>query len=648
MSGTPMLYSKMSSQEPTGAADSDHSNDRPRENTITMPGKTARRALFFTLVFLLGALGVGMMFEILRPNEITWLEISLLGLFAITFLWIVFAFTSGAIGFALQLFKIDPLTLKRQTSIPSPHPRVNTRTAVIMPVYNEDTGRVIAGFESSLRSLEQTGQLDAFDFYLISDTQDPDIARAEAGAWQRLCERLGPLAEKVYYRRRVNNTGRKVGNVSDFCCRWGDQYESMIVLDADSVMSGECMLSLVHAMEQNPKAALVQTVPIPVRQHTMFGRFLQFAADLYSPMLATGLAFWQTDTANYWGHNAIIRIDPFIQHCGLPELKGRGPFSGEILSHDFVEAAMLRRAGWDVILLADLRGSYEEVPSNMLDYATRDRRWVQGNIQHMGIVRGKGLHGLSRLHFLQGAIAYVSSLLWLSMLALSSIDAVVRATTSNEFFTSGFQLFPNWPIAKTGLIFSLLSLTVALLILPKVFGVIIALIHRRAEFGGAIKLLAGATIETLFAILIAPLMMVFHAYFVVSVLVGHKVSWNAQAREGRMVPWREAFAHTLPATLVALLWGGVSYVLTPVFFWWMTPVLAGLVLAAPIVRYSSSLSLGLWLRDKGIFITPPETREPAVLTEVAKYLDENSGEYPDCPEPAVPASRWREMPIQSF
>lgn len=634
MSGIPMLSSKISPKAASRA--------------ITMPGIAARRVLFFTLVSLQGIVGVGMMFEILRPNDITWLEISLLGLFSITFLWIVFAFTSGALGFVLQLFKRDPLTLRKQTSVPEPHNKVTTRTAVVMPVYNEDTGRVIAGFEASLRSLHATGQLEAFDFYLISDTQDPDLARAEAGAWQQLCQRLGPLSDKVYYRRRVDNTGRKVGNVSDFCSRWGDRYESMIVLDADSVMSGECMLSLVHAMEQNPSAALVQTVPIPVRQNTMFGRFLQFAADLYSPMLATGLAFWQTDTANYWGHNAIIRIDPFMQHCGLPELKGRGPFGGDILSHDFVEAAMLRRAGWDVVLLADLRGSYEEVPSNMLDYATRDRRWVQGNIQHMAILGGKGLHGLSRLHFLQGAIAYVSSLLWLSMLALSSVDAVVRATTSNQFFTSGFQLFPNWPIAKTGLIFSLLSLTIAMLILPKVFGVIIALVHRRGEFGGAFKLTGGALVETVFAILIAPLMMVFHAYFVISVLVGHKVSWNAQAREGRMVPWREAFAHTLPATVVALIWGGVTYVLTPVFFWWMTPVLAGLVLAAPIVRYSSSLRLGQWLRCKGIFVTPPETHEPHVLTEVARLLNEDKGTYPDCPEPALPASRWREMPIQSF
>ncbi|WP_049721549.1 glucans biosynthesis glucosyltransferase MdoH [Gilvimarinus polysaccharolyticus] len=641
MSGTPILCSKAATKQPEFIVPT-------QSNTIRLPGILARRVLFFAVVLALGALGVGMMFEILRPNGVSWLEMSLLLLFGITFLWIVFAFTSGAIGFFLQLLRLDPLTLRRQSATPSPEPEVTTRTAVVMPVYNEDTARVIAGFEVSLRSLAATGQLDAFDFYLLSDTQSPELARAEAGAWQQLCQRLGPLAARVSYRRRTDNSGRKVGNVSDFCCRWGDKYEAMIVLDADSVMSGECMLSLVHAIEQNPTAALVQTVPIPVRQSTMFGRFLQFAADLYSPMLATGLAFWQTDTANYWGHNAIVRIEPFMQHCGLPELTGRGPFGGEILSHDFVEAALLRRAGWNVILLAELRGSYEEVPSNLLDYATRDRRWVQGNMQHIALLGGARLYGVSRLHFLLGAVAYVSSLLWLIMLALSSIDAVVRALSSDVFFTSGFQLFPHWPIVKTGLIFSLLSLTVAMLILPKVFGIVIALQQRRAQFGGARRLLLGSLIETLFAILIAPLMMVFHAYFVVSVLIGHKVSWNAQAREGRMVPWREAFARTFPATLIAVVWGVLSYVLTPVFFWWMLPVLAGLVLAAPIVRYSSSLALGQWLRNAGVFIAPSEAQEPEVLAALTVALNGQSDTYPDVPEPALPASRWRDMPIQSF
>ena len=147
---------------------------------------------------------------------------------------------------------------------------------------------------------------------------------------------------------------------------------------------------MVRAMQANPRTGLIQTIPIPVRQTTFFGRFVQFAAVLYSPMLATGLAFWQTDAANYWGHNAIIRMRAFIDHCGLPTLPGKAPFGGDILSHDFVEAALLRRAGWDVFLLADLEGSYEEVPCNIIDYAKGDRRWVQGNIQHLGYSLRRG------------------------------------------------------------------------------------------------------------------------------------------------------------------------------------------------------------------------------------------------------------------
>src|SRR5690606_1977055 len=136
-------------------------------------------------------------------------------------------------------------------------------------------------------------------------------------------------------------------------------------LDADSIMSGETLLTLVRTMQATPRAGIIQTVPMPVGQQTMFGRFVQFAARLYSPMLATGLSFWQVGEANYWGHNAIIRIAPFMKHCGLPVLTGEPPLGGEILSHDFVEAAFMRRGNWHVYLLPDLEGSYEGLPANI-------------------------------------------------------------------------------------------------------------------------------------------------------------------------------------------------------------------------------------------------------------------------------------------
>ncbi len=623
------------------------------ENEIRLPGEAWRRLAYALLTIFTAAAGVYMMYDILSANDITVLEGIILVLFAISFSWITTAFWSALCGFALQMLRIDPLSLKPIDSIYNDSLPITTRTAVVMPIYNEDTHRVIAGFEATLRSLEKTGEIATFDFFILSDTTNLTVAQAELDAWQQLTERLGDLSKQTFYRRRVKNIHRKVGNIAEFCQRWGSNYETMIVLDADSIMSGHCLLRMVRAMQANPRAGLIQTVPVPVRQTTFFGRFVQFAAVLYSPMLATGLCFWQTNAANYWGHNAIIRVKAFIDHCGLPTLAGKAPFGGDILSHDFVEAAMLRRAGWDVFLLADLEGSYEEVPCNIIDYATRDRRWVQGNIQHLGILDAAGLHPINRLHFLLGATAYISSLIWLLMLVLSTADAVVRALNSNVYFPEAthayLHIIPDWPIAKTGLIVSLIVLTTVLLLLPKLLGIIATLTHRRKQFGGTQAIIRGTLVETAFAVLIAPIMMSFHAYFVVSVLLGFKVSWDAQDREGRLLSWSESFARTLRTTIIAILWGYMTFTYAPIFFWWLMPILTGLVLAAPIVRYSSSLTLGAACRAHRIFVSPDETNEDPVLTDLRHLL---SLEHPKLETPAgipvLPPDNWSEMPEQDL
>jgi membrane glycosyltransferase len=615
------------------------------QDAIRLPYKSARRWFFSSMSLITSVWGVYMMYEILRANELTALETIILILFAMSFSWLAISFWSGLIGFALQMLRIDPLSLKRQSLLNSEQQAITTRTAVVMPVYNEDTHRIIAGFEATLRSLEKTGEISHFDFFMLSDTTKLDIAQAERDAWQQLTERLGDLSKQIFYRRREKNIARKVGNLAEFCQRWGSNYEQMIVLDADSVMTGECLLTLVRQMQANPRVGLIQTVPIPVRQTTFFGRFVQFAAVLYSPMLATGLAFWQTDAANYWGHNAIIRLRAFIDHCGLPSLGGRAPFGGDILSHDFVEAAMLRRADWDVLLLADLEGSYEEVPCNIIDYATRDRRWVQGNIQHLGILDLPGLHPISRCHFFFGALAYITSLIWLLMLVLSTADAVVRALNANVYFTETYQLYPDWPIAKTELIVALIGLTTLLLMGPKLLGVIVTLTHRRKAFGGARAIIKGAFVETLFAVLIAPIMMSYHAFFVISVLLGYKVNWEAQDREGRLLNWNESFARTSKMTIVAVIWGWLTFTYATVFFWWLMPILIGLVLAAPLVRYSSSLDLGNVCRRNKIFLCPSETGDDPALSELDKCL---AAEYPKlevpAPIPPLPENNWVDMP----
>jgi membrane glycosyltransferase len=576
-----------------------------------------RRTIFFGLVLLTMFAGVSMMSDILRANGMTEIEIMILLLFAVTFGWITIAFWTAMIGFILRLAKRDPISLRRfppwKHRLSAP---ITVRTAVVMPVYNENPAQVLAGLEATFRSLRDAGDITPFDFFLLSDSTDPVIAAAEESGWATLCRRLN-AAGKIFYRRRESNVSRKAGNIADFCRRWGGHYDLMVVLDADSIMSGETILNLVRAMQAIPDAGIIQTVPIPVGQQTMFGRFVQFASRLYSPVLATGLCFWQQGEANYWGHNAIIRVAPFMKHCGLPVLPGHPPLGGEILSHDFVEAAFMRRGNWHVYLFPDLEGSYEGVPGNILDFAKRDRRWAQGNLQHLKLLGARGLHPLNRLHFLLGALAYVSSFIWLVLLALSTADALGRALWPHDFFGPGYQLFPDWPIAKTDEIVSLLVVTVTLLVLPKVSGILLCLIdrQRRSAFGGTGRMLASVIVEMIFSILIAPVMMLFHAYFVVIILGGHTVTWNPQVRDDRSIGIYETARYLLLPTLIGVTWGLLTYCVAPQFFWWLTPVLIGLGLAIPLVMWSSRVSTGRMLGQWGLFFTPEELAPPIELQD---------------------------------
>lgn len=617
-----------------------------RASHFILKGEHMRLFIMAMLVIPSTALAGWSLYEIFLPNGLTNLEIAQLGLGLTLFAWLCMAFWTGIIGFFLQLFDIDPLSLRRNQTPPDTSVSLTQKHAVVMPVYNEDTRRIMVGFEACIRELMESENSSKFDFFMLSDTRDTEKADAELRAFTRLKKRLGAFSSQVFYRRREQNLHRKVGNLKEFCERWGANYESMIVLDADSVMTGERMQDLARRIEQNPDTALVQTIPMPVRQNTFFGRFVQFAAHLYSPMLATGLSFWQTDSANYWGHNAIIRIAPFMQHCGLPTLEGRAPFGGEILSHDFVEAALLRRAGWQAYLLTDTTGSYEEVPSNIVDYAIRDRRWVQGNIQHLGLLNVKGLKMANRLHFLFGAFAYISSLILFCMLALGTADALIRATSVPEFFVSEYQLFPSWQVARQDMMMVTMWGTAALLFLPKLLGITLALIKRRGEFGGAWSLLKGAAIELTMAVLIAPLMMFYHSYFVISVFIGHSVKWEAQEREGRKVPWKVAIKHTQIMSCLAVAWGVTTFYFTPSLFMWLLPVLVGMVLAAPVIRLTSSDKLGIAMRKCGVFVIDQEVNECKALKRLRVAMGYFAISQHKAEVPALPDNVWQSMPEQ--
>ena len=553
-----------------------------------------------------------MMLDIVRAAGVTVLEIGILALFVPTFGWISLAFWSALTGFALQLLRRDPISLARAGTRVLPNAAIVTRTALVMPAHNEDPERLMAGLAAVIYSLEATGQAGHFDVHLLSDTTDPDLARTEEALWRELRERA-PRADALHYRRRSSNVDRKAGNIADFCETWGSEYDFMVVLDADSVMSGPTLIELVREMQANPRAGLIQTVPIPARQDTLFGRFVQFAGTLYGPMLASGQAFWQAESANYWGHNAILRMRPFIEHGRLPVLPGKPPLGGRILSHDFVEAALLRRAGWLVYLLPSLGGSYEEVPTNVLDYAKRDRRWAQGSLQHLRLLREPGWSTLSRLHFALGAMGYLASVLWLLILSASTAYVLVPALSADPLVSQQGAWFGGWSMDGVNSLLPLLQLTVVVLFLPKVLGLVLALLRRRAEFGGAIALLGSVTLEVLFSVLIAPLMMMYHTSFVLGILAGRDVEWDPQARVGRDIAWSEAWRRTAGVTALGTGWAALTIYASPMFFAWLSPIFAGLLLAAPIVRLSSSARLGRSLRRHDILLVPSETRPPPEL-----------------------------------
>jgi len=571
-----------------------------------------RRAAFFTLTFLTAFGGGFLMLDILRTNGFGPLELTGLALFVVLFIWMSGAFWTAVAGFAVRLAGRDPAALHPEGDPLRP---LKGRTAIVSPIYNEDTVRVFAGLDAIWNSLARMPQAMSFDFFVLSDTRRAEIALLEEQAWREMVARHG-ASGRLFYRRRTDNVGRKAGNIAEFVRNWGGAYDYMIVLDADSIMSGQALVTLAQMMDDHPKVGIVQALPLLAGRETLFARLLQFAVRLSGPLFASGLTFWQLGESNYWGHNAIIRLRAFADHCSLPRLPGSPPFGGEIMSHDIVEAAFLRRAGYATWLVPDIAGSWEEVPTNVIDYAARDRRWAQGNLQHLGVMTLPGLHWLNRLHMLTGVLGYATSPMWFVVLIVSSILTSIQAVMGHQYFQPGSHtLFPAWPQYRDGEIAAVLSMTAVMLFMPKLFGTFLALrdSRLRAAYGGARRILGGVLFEQL-------MMMLFHTTFVVSALFGRSVGWDAQPRGDRGISWREGLVRHKWHLMLGLVWGAAILTLAPKFIWWMIPVLAGMIVAVPFTVLTSRASLGRALRERGWLVTPEESAPPPELAALNANL----------------------------
>ncbi|WP_291201738.1 glucans biosynthesis glucosyltransferase MdoH [Hyphomonas sp.] len=567
-----------------------------------------RKLFVFGSALLLTGWATHEMYQVLKVSGLTVFEWALLVVFTLNISWVCFAFVNALAGLASALHTASRPEVKINVS------RVaSARTVIAFPIYNEDVDQIFATVLSTAQSLSNAP--GHFECFVLSDTTDADIALREEAAFERV-QALRPQDVKIHYRRRTINLHRKSGNIRDFVTRWGGRYDYMVVYDADSYMERDAILRLVDAMQAAPKAGLIQTIPQLVGVETLFGRYQQFAAALYGPVLGHGIAWWSQKEGNFWGHNAIIRIRALAEAAGLPVIPGRAPFGGTIMSHDFVEAAMLRRAGWNVEVRPEIGGSFEQGPPTIIDLVVRDRRWCQGNMQHMAVLlKARGLTFTSRFHLITGIFSYLSSPLWLLFICIGMVLSLQNSFLVPDYFGEGATLFPSWPVIDSERALNLFMATMVILFTPKICGLIYGLSNRAWRKGvGAWRTILGTLTETALSVLTAPMLMVTQTSAVVSVLSGQDSGWAPQRRGDDGYSFATTFRHNLPATALGVVLTVSAVVISPIHAAWLAPATLGLILSAPVSYFTAKSRAGRKAKEMGLLATPHDGTPPASST----------------------------------
>ncbi|WP_282276396.1 glucans biosynthesis glucosyltransferase MdoH [Stenotrophomonas sp. PS02297] len=586
-----------------------------RQNT-SPPNIVLRRLYVFGSTVAMTAVATWMMAGVLANGGINVLEACLLGLFVLLFAWIAFSFVSSLAGLQALLRGRRKLGIHPH----APLPQLRSRTALLMPTYNEDPRRMMAGLQAIYESVAATGQLDRFDFFVLSDTTRQTIGRAEEQVFARLVEASGGRG-RLFYRRRADNAGRKAGNIADWVRRFGGAYPQMLILDADSLMTGEVIVRLASAMENHPGVGLIQSLPAVVGGRTAFARMQQFGGRVYGPVMAYGVAWWHGAESNYWGHNAVIRTRAFAEQAGLPELPGRKPFGGHVLSHDFVEAALMRRGGWAAHMVPYLQGSYEEGPPTLTDLLIRDRRWCQGNLQHSKVVTAAGLHWISRVHMLVGIGHYFTAPMWAMLMLIGmAIPLVHGGIDLAEELHLRLSPVHYWRGLDEQGVLWVFVVTMGVLLAPKAMGYVAMLSARgeRQGCGGALRAFVSVLLETLLAALMAPVVMYVQSRGVAEVLAGKDSGWDAQQRDDGRVSWVALLRSYGGLSVFGLAMGAMAYAVSPSLAAWMAPVVIGMALAVPVVGLTSSRKIGDWLRRHRLLSIPEESAPPPVLVRAAE------------------------------
>lgn len=519
------------------------------------------------------------LYSVLSFAQMTPFQFLFLILSTLAFAWIALGSMSAAMGF-LPLFAGESPDV---IGLPTVLARSSLKTALLFPIYHEEPSRLAGTIEAIAEDLNELGRGAEFDVFILSDTRSAEAAQPEVEVFSRLTQRLAGKVN-VYYRRREKNTAKKAGNIKDWVTRFGAAYPAFVILDADSIMSGETLVRLALGLAERPKTALIQTVPRLVGGRTLFQKLQEFAAHMYGPAAAAGIAVWARHQGNYWGHNAIIRSVAFAEGAGLPNLPGPAPFGGPILSHDFVEASLMQRRGWHIYMVPDVEGSYEGSPPGLIELIVRDRRWAQGNLQHLALIGEQGLSRMGRTHLIMGALAYIISSVWAASLIVGLLLALQgQHVIPSYFYQDSRSLFPIWPVIDPGAAFRLFLATMAVVLLPKLLGFLLEVrrTRRLSDVPTLVRVGFGVLVETVFSALFAPILMVTQTVAVIQILAGFDSGWSAQSREKRL-SLVDAFGFHRWHTLVGVLTALVCWYADNNLAAWMSPIILGLSLSVPI------------------------------------------------------------------
>jgi membrane glycosyltransferase len=568
-----------------------------------------RRMIVLCLNVLTYAAMMAVAARIMGAGGWTVVDVIMLAAFAIGLPWTVLGFWNAVIGLWLLHWVKDPMAEVAPYAAAGDEPTpITIRTAVLLTLRNEDTARAFQRLRTVKDSLDATGQGHVFSYFVLSDTNMADVAAAEEAAAEVWKREAGADADRIIYRRRERNTGFKAGNLRDFCDRWGNDYELMLPLDADSLMAGDQIVRLVRMMQAYPKLGILQSLVVGMPSSSAFARIFQFGMRHGMRSYTMGQAWWVGECGPFWGHNALVRIKPFKEECHLPLLPGKPPLGGHVLSHDQVEATLMRRAGYEVRVLPEERGSWEENPPTMLDFAKRDVRWCQGNMQYIKLLDLPGLYPMSRFQLVWAILMFLGIPAWTLMIALTPIAAMEAKSVAD---------FPSGLAAGLYVTFFLMYLS------PKFAGLIDALLTRggMARYGGPLRFAVSAVMETVFAFLQGAVSTIRTSIFMIGLAFGQSVVWGGQSRDAYGISWRTALENLWPQTLFGVVVCGAMYAVEPAVFWWSLPLTAGYLLAMPFAVVTASPALGRWFKRVGLagipedFVTPPEIK---AITKNAK------------------------------